>query len=270
MTIGVLALQGDYDAHRAMLEIVAQELGAALRVVTVRDARALEPCDALVIPGGESTVMSRLCDRYELWEPLRARLDAGMGALGTCAGMILLARNIEGATHNFTQKTLGALDIDVARNAYGAQADSFETDIALPAESAQTEALKTQKSQAPLSQAESGRDENEGAVPLHEYARSHAASDEPDVAENARSGAPPETGPLAVGLLQETGGGLLRAVFIRAPRITRCGQNVEVLARHEGFPVVVRQGRIMAASFHPEIAGDARLHTLWLRSLQAG
>jgi len=191
MTIGVLALQGDFEAHRRILE------SCGAQVVAVRDAAALQECGALVIPGGESTVMSRLCDRYSLWEPLRDKISSGMAVLGTCAGMIFLAKNIDGATANFQQKSLGALDIDVARNAYGAQLDSFEADIDVP-----------------------------------------AAGDTP-----------------------------LRAVFIRAPRIMRVGEGVEVLASHNEAPVVVRQGTMMATAFHPEIAGDARLHQLWLDSL---
>src|SRR5688572_22212998 len=130
MIVGVLALQGDFEAHQKMLESGSEP---DVEVIAVRDAEALQRCDALVIPGGESTVMSRLCDRYELWQPLQEKLEAGMGVLGTCAGMILLARNISGATTNFQQKTLGALDIDVARNAYGAQLDSFEADVDVPA-----------------------------------------------------------------------------------------------------------------------------------------
>jgi len=170
------------------------------QVVAVRDAETLQTCDALVIPGGESTVMSRLCDRYELWEPLRDGINQGMAVLGTCAGMILLAKQISGATANFQQKTLGALDIDVARNAYGAQLDSFEADIEMP---------------------------SAGTTPL-------------------------------------------RAVFIRAPRIMRVGDDVEVLASHNGVPVVVRQGRLMASSFHPEIAGDDRVHRLWIEGVGSG
>jgi pyridoxal 5'-phosphate synthase pdxT subunit len=196
MRIGVLALQGDYEAHRKILE----RCGVA-QVVAVRESADLEKLDGLIIPGGESTVMSRLCDRYQLWEPLRERIQGGMGALGTCAGLILLSRNIEGATKNFSQKTLGLLDVDVARNAYGAQLDSFETDVAL----------------------ETG------------YSQSEEAS--------------------------------MRAVFIRAPRIVRCGENVEVLIRHNSEPVAVRQGNIVASAFHPEIAGEARLHKLWLDTL---
>src|SRR4028119_352365 len=127
MTIGVLALQGDFEAHLKLLK----DAPAVSRVIEVRDAKTLEQCDGLVIPGGESTVMSRLCDRYGLWEPLSTRLEEGMGVLGTCAGLIMLSQNIEGATRNFMQKTLGTLDVDVARNAYGAQLDSFECDLSL-------------------------------------------------------------------------------------------------------------------------------------------
>jgi 5'-phosphate synthase pdxT subunit len=210
MIIGVLALQGDFDAHRTMLEGCA----GVSRVIAVRTAQELDECDGLIIPGGESTVMSRLCDRYSLWEPLSTRIEQGMGAFGTCAGLILLSKNIEGGTRNFQQKTLGALDVDVARNAYGAQLDSFETDVA----------LKT------------------GAETLYESTSEYSQADD-------------FTTPL-------------HAVFIRAPRITRCGDAVQVLATHGGEPVVVQQGRLMAAAFHPEIAGDPRLHKLWLRSLE--
>jgi len=200
MRVGVLALQGDFEAHQKMLQADSEP---DLEVVAVRDAETLETCDALVIPGGESTVMSRLCDRYGLWQPLQEKLAAGMGVLGTCAGMILLARNISGATTNFQQKTLGALDIDVARNAYGAQLDSFEADVDVP-----------------------------------------ALGEQP-----------------------------LRAVFIRAPRITRTGDDVEVLASHAGEPVLVQQQMpsgqvVMASSFHPEIADDSRLHRLWVSALR--
>ncbi|MBV9864152.1 MAG: pyridoxal 5'-phosphate synthase glutaminase subunit PdxT [Abitibacteriaceae bacterium] len=196
ITIGVLALQGDFEAHRNILE------AQGVRVIKVRDAQSLQECDGLIIPGGESTVMSQLCERYGLWEPLQARLAAGMAAFGTCAGMILLAKGISGASRNFEQQTLGALDIDVARNAYGAQVDSFEADIEVPPVEA-----------------------GESAEPL-------------------------------------------RAVFIRAPQIVRCGEAIEVLARHGDQPVVVRQGKLMASSFHPEISGDARLHQLWLKGVE--
>ncbi len=201
MTIGVLALQGDYDAHRKLIEGASD----VARVLEVRDEQTLAQCDGLILPGGESTTMSRLCDRYDLWQPLQDKLRDGMGALGTCAGLIMLSQKIDGATKNFAQKTLGVLDVDVARNAYGAQLDSFECDL--------------------------------NWEPNIEYSNQ----------ENQ----------------------LMRAVFIRAPRITRIGDGVEVLARHNGEAVAVRQGKIMACAFHPEIVGENALHLLWLRALKS-
>jgi len=194
MIIGVLALQGDFASHIQILQRCGVE-----KIITVRDAAALQQCDGLIIPGGESTVMSRLCDRYQLWQPLQDSIKGGLPVLGTCAGMIMLSKNISGATRNFQQKTLGALDIDVARNAYGSQIESFETDLEVAA----------------LSEIEKGE------TPLH-------------------------------------------VAFIRAPQITRVGKEIEVLARHQDFPVAVRHGKIMALSFHPEVSGEARLHQLWL------
>ena len=191
MTIGVLALQGDFAAHLQLLD------AHGVATQPVRTAAELEKCDALIIPGGESTTMSRLCDRYELWEPLRTRIANGMGVFGTCAGMILLAKSITGASRTFAQKTLGALDIDVARNAYGAQIESFEADIEI------------------------------------------------------------------AGLAGEP----VRATFIRAPQVTRVGPDVEVLARWNDRPVLVRQNHLMACAFHPEIADESRIHQLWLESL---
>ncbi|HEX8464744.1 MAG TPA: pyridoxal 5'-phosphate synthase glutaminase subunit PdxT [Abditibacterium sp.] len=189
-TIGILALQGDYAAHQRILSA----LGA--RPKLVRAAADLDDLQGLIIPGGESTVMSRLCDRYDLSAPLKAKIEAGMPTLGTCAGLIFLAKTIEGGSPNFAQTTLGILDVSVQRNAYGAQTDSFETDVWVPE-------------------------------------------------------------------LEES----IRAVFIRAPRIESVGEGVEVLAQHEGAPVVVRQGSIVALAFHPEIAGESRVHRLWLADL---
>lgn len=197
MTIGVLALQGDFESHERML----QQCGENLSVTAVREAKHLEGLDGLIIPGGESTTMSRLCDRYELWQPLSAFIESGKSVLGTCAGLIMLAKNITGATRNFQQKTLQALDIDVARNAYGAQIESFQTTLEVPA-----------IQQAGL-----------GEAPLGVF-------------------------------------------FIRAPQITRVGDGVEILATHGDLPVLVRSGRLYGATFHSEIAGDPRLHALWLRS----
>ena len=171
-TIGVLAVQGSFREHAAMLE----RLGA--RVVEVRKPEQLEGLDGLVIPGGESTAITRLMRLYGLEEALRR---FGGAVFGTCAGMILLDR-----AH------LDLVDLDVERNAYGRQVASFEADL--------------------------------------------------DLGE----GAP------------------LRGVFIRAPRVRNVGPDVEVLAEHAGEPVLLRQGRFLVASFHPELTDDTRLHERFL------
>jgi 5'-phosphate synthase pdxT subunit len=188
--IGVLALQGAFHSHQALLT----DLGHPS--VQVRTPAQLEHVDALVMPGGESTTMSRLLDTSELFDPLAERLAAGMPAFGTCAGMILLATEVIDGRPD--QRPFGAIDIAVRRNGYGRQLDSFETDLDIPALGA-------------------------GARPFH-------------------------------------------GVFIRAPKVTRVGVDVEVLAEHDGVPVLLRRGAITVASFHPELANDARLHAQFLDS----
>ncbi|MBN9375278.1 MAG: pyridoxal 5'-phosphate synthase glutaminase subunit PdxT [Cellulomonas sp.] len=120
-TVGVLALQGDVREHLAALRAVGAE------AVGVRRARELEAVDALVIPGGESTTIDKLLRAFDLVEPVRERLRAGMPAYGSCAGMILLADRLIGAIEG--QQTLGGIDMTVRRNAFGRQVDSFETDL---------------------------------------------------------------------------------------------------------------------------------------------
>lgn len=122
-TVGVLALQGAVEAHATMLGA----LGA--QVLEVRTPAQLDDVDALVLPGGESTTMSRLLERNGLFEPLAARLGSGMPALGTCAGMILLAREVRDGRPD--QRCFGAIDLSVRRNAFGRQLDSFETDLSV-------------------------------------------------------------------------------------------------------------------------------------------
>ena len=173
MRIGVLALQGNFREHAAML----RELGAD--VVEVRLPEQLEGLDGLVIPGGESTAITRLMRLYGLEEAVRQYAGP---VLGTCAGMILLDR-----AH------LGLVDLEVDRNAYGRQVASFEADLEL------------------------------------------AGDERP-----------------------------LRGVFIRAPRVADWGAAVEVLAHHEGEPVLLRDGRILVASFHPELTDDTRVHEKFL------
>ena len=181
MPVGVLALQGDWDAH---LRVLA-ELG--LDSVAVRTAAQLDSVEALVLPGGESTAMLRLMEVEALDHRLGLRIDAGMPVLATCAGVVLLARGVEP-----DQPSLQRLDVDVIRNGFGRQVHSDTADIQLAAE------LAT---------------------------------------------AGPMTG-----------------VFIRAPRIVRVGDRVEVLGTRDHEPVIVRQGRLLAATFHPELTADRRLH----------
>jgi len=123
VNIGVLALQGDFDAHRKTLEHIA-----GVSVQTVRTLRELAFADGLVLPGGESTTIGKLLNRFELMEPIRQRIANGMPVYGTCAGLILLANHIQDRPD---QPTIGVLDATVARNAFGAQVDSFEVDIAM-------------------------------------------------------------------------------------------------------------------------------------------
>ncbi len=179
MNFGVLALQGAFAAHAEVLR------GLGECVVEVRSPGDLDRVDAVVCPGGESSTMSHLLVTSGLIDPLAEALAGGMPAMGTCAGLILLATTI--ADGRDDQRCLGVLDVSVRRNAYGRQRDSFESDLAVPS-------------------------------------------------------------------------GQMRGVFIRAPRIERVGESVEVLATHGDDPVLVSQGNVLGATFHPEISGSALLH----------
>lgn len=181
VTIGVLALQGDYALHARVLV----ELGAAPRLI--RRPAELDGCVGLVMPGGESTTLRKLLRRSGL-DAAIAEFAREQPVLGTCAGCILLARELEDA-HGV--EPLGLLDITVLRNGYGRQIDSFEERV---------EGI-------------------EGAGPV---------------------------------------------AFIRAPRITRVGKGVLVYGRRGGEPVAVRQGRISALTFHPEVTGTVDWHREWL------
>ncbi len=193
MTVGVLALQGDFDAHRRRLE----ELGAD--VVLIKKAEQLDHIDGLVIPGGESGTFLKLLGEAG-FEKLKqfVRLKP---TFGTCAGAILLAREVE----NPAQAGLGALDIRIRRNAYGRQIDS--------------------------------------SIRQGKFIRN------------------------LEGKLDESP---LEMVFIRAPRISHVGEGVEVLAVEGADPVAVRQGTAMAATFHPELSDDTRIHQAFLDLVKNG
>jgi 5'-phosphate synthase pdxT subunit len=175
--VGVLALQGDFAAHGKIL----RELQARAREVRV--PADLDGLDALIIPGGESTVMTLGIEREGLGDPLRELARSGTPVLGTCAGMIMLDR-----------RHLGVLDVVAERNAFGRQLRSFESDLDL------------------------------------------------------------------IGIP----GGPVHAVFIRAPWVVEHGPEVEVLGAIDGRAIAVRQGKVIAVAFHPELTGETRLHALLL------
>ncbi len=180
--VGILAIQGDVEAHASAVT----RLGAD--VVRVLREKHLGDLDALILPGGESTTISKGIDRLGLREPLRVFADSGRPVLGTCAGAILISRE---ARHH-PVPTLGLMDLVALRNDYGTQVDSFAS--------------------------------------------------ETDPGSGDFSG--------------------LRCVFIRAPRLVELGPDVEVLARVDGEPVLVRQGNRFACTFHPELTDDLRVHRL--------
>jgi 5'-phosphate synthase pdxT subunit len=215
MTIGVLALQGDFDAHRRRLE----ELGA--EVVLVKKPEQLDAIDGLVIPGGESGTFLNLLGQAgfeKLKEFVRVK-----PTFGTCAGAILLATEVE----NPTQRGLGALDIRIRRNAYGRQIDSSI---------------------------------REGKLLL---AAPRPAQLKKDRVKKKGSG----TAKLPASATQDSP---LEMVFIRAPKIERVGPGVEVIATEGNDPVAVRQGRVMAATFHPELSDDTRVHQAFLDLVRNG
>ena len=182
--VGVLALQGDFAEH------IRAFAGLECEAVLVKRPEEVLECDALVIPGGESTTIGKLCERFGLGEAIVELDQRGAPIWGTCAGMILLAKQIEGSV----QWLLGLLDITVQRNAFGRQVDSFEAELCV-----------------------------EGL---------------PD--------------------------GPVRAVFIRAPFVTRVGEGVQVLATFEDKIVMVRQDNVLATAFHPELTSDSRIQQYFL------
>lgn len=165
--------------------------GLGVEVADVLCEDDLDAVDALVIPGGESTTIAKGIERLGLGEALRSRIAGGMPVLGTCAGAILLARQVE----NHPVPVLGAMNVTAVRNAYGTQVDSFAAHV---------------------------------------------------------------DGDAAPGLED------MRCVFIRAPQLTNPGPDVEVLARVDGLPVLMRERNVMAATFHPELTADPRVHRLLL------
>ncbi len=191
MKIGVVAFQGDFQKHLDRLTDVGVD------AVSVRNIKVLDTCSGIIVPGGESTTIGMLMERFGLLEWLRSNVREGFPVFGTCAGSILLANEIQ--AHE--QPAIRGLDITVKRNAYGRQIASFEADLS------------------------------------------------------------PEDGLASV--LSEKVDGIpepFHGVFIRAPKIVEAGSNVKRLLSFEGDPVLVQEGNLLAATFHPELTGDTRLH----------
>lgn len=184
MKVGVLALQGAFREHENILAACGVE------AEQIRKPQQLDKISALIIPGGESTTIGKLLNEFRLFEPVVKMGREGLPIFGTCAGLIMLAREIEGST----QPRLGLMDIRVERNAFGRQVDSFEASLDITA----------------------------------------------------------------------IGGQPFRAVFIRAPYVIGTGSGVEVLATFREKIVFVRQGRFLAAAFHPELTDDLRIHKYFL------
>lgn len=190
MRIGVLALQGDFALHAAALR------SAGAEPAEVRKPAGLDDVEALILPGGESTTLLHLMDAWDFQPAIRRFHASGHPLFGTCAGLIVLAREVESPR----QASLGLIDVTVERNSYGRQRESFEAEA-----------------------------------------------------------------PAALGEAAEP----LRMVFIRAPRIRRVGPGVEVLARYGDDPVLAREGRVLVASFHPELTGDLAVHRYFCRMAEA-
>ncbi len=188
MHIGVLALQGAFREHVYALEALD------VRVSAIRLADQLGDVDGLVIPGGESTAISKLMVTYGFYEPVVARHAEGMAVWGTCAGAILIAKTVVDGIPD--QRGLELMDVAVRRNAYGRQVDSFEVDL--------------------------------------DFDRI---------------------------------GEMYRGIFIRAPWLETVGENVEVLAEHDGHICAAREGRLMATTFHPELTGDPRVHRYFIEEV---
>lgn len=189
MNVGVLALQGDFREHLAALA----ECG--VHALPVKSASELQSIDALVIPGGESTTISKLAKAFDLFDLIKNLIATGLPTYGSCAGMIMLAKSIKDPASN--QETFGGIDIEVERNAFGRQVDSFEEDLDFKGLS----------------------------------------------------------------------GPKFRAVFIRAPWVAKLGSGVEVLSEIDGHAVAVRQGRVLATSFHPELTSDNRIHRYFIEEI---
>jgi 5'-phosphate synthase pdxT subunit len=185
--VGVLGLQG------AVIEHVRSIEACGVEAVVVKKVEQLADLDGLILPGGESTTMRKLIDKYGFMEPLKEFANKGKPMFGTCAGLILIAKDLV----DYPEPHLGLFDVTVERNSFGRQKESFEADLSIQ------------------------------------------GLDEPFV-----------------------------GVFIRAPHIVKAGENVEILAKHEGRIVAAREGQFLGCSFHPELTEDHRFTELFIEMVK--
>ncbi len=196
MRIGVIAIQGDVSEHVEALERALGERGEEAEIVAIKHRCIVPECDALVLPGGESTTLGKLLIREGIADEIQEMNDTGKPIMGTCAGLILLAKEGDEQVERTHQHLLGLMNTKVNRNAFGRQFDSFETELELP-------------------------------------------------------------------FLD----GPYNAVFIRAPGIVDCGDDVTVLAKIDNMIVAAEQENVLALAFHPELTLDSRIHQYFLDKL---
>jgi len=196
MRIGVIAIQGNVEEHIDSLKSALKQANREAHILKIKHKGLVPSCDALIIPGGESTTLGRLMEREGITSEIRTAARSGVAIMGTCAGLVLLAKHGDDQVEKTNQALLGLMDIKVNRNAFGRQKDSFESMIGF-------KGIK-----------------------------------EP-----------------------------FRALFIRAPCITDCGKDVEILSTCNGVIVAAKQNKLLALAFHPELTDDTRIHHYFLKMI---
>ena len=196
MRIGVIAIQGNVEEHVYSLKCALKQAKCEAEIVKIKHKGIVPSCNALVIPGGESTTLGRLMEREGIASEIRTAARAGIPIMGTCAGLVLLAKHGDEQVDRTGQALLGLMDIHVNRNAFGRQKESFESLI----------------------------DFKGLSMPF-------------------------------------------RALFIRAPCITECGKDVEILSKYDDFIVAAKQKNLLVLAFHPELTDDPRIHNYFLKMI---
>jgi len=198
MRIGVIAIQGNVEEHVAALENALRQLNLHAEIIKIKHKGIVDSCDALILPGGESTTLGRLLEREGISPEIKKAAHAGIPIMGTCAGLVLLAKNGDEQVEKTGQSLLGLMDIHVNRNAFGRQRESFETLV------------------------------------------DFKGFDTP-----------------------------FKAIFIRAPSITECGEDVVVLSKYNNSVVAAREKNMLALAFHPELTDDYRIHNYFLKMMRS-